>query len=113
MKNTITTHILNTSTGKPAAGVPVRLEIQTLNTWQLVAQETTDNDGRITDFLNNGALVAGIYRLIFDTREYFAATGQQTFFPQVTIEFEISSTQQHYHVPLLLSPYGYSVYRGS
>lgn len=112
----ITTHILDTALGRPAAGVRVRLE-QVHSTADdapatLVAEGTTDADGRVRD-LGPDQVEAGTYRLRFDTQSYFAATGQQGFFPEVALTFLLADPTQHYHVPLLLSPFAYSTYRGS
>ena len=111
----ITTHILDTSSGVPAAGIPVVLERKTHSSgWQTVAEGITDIDGRIKDLLPAAeAFLPGHYRLIFDTSAYFAMRNIECFFPQVTIGFVVKDALQHYHVPLLLSPFGYSTYRGS
>jgi 5-hydroxyisourate hydrolase len=110
----ITTHILDTSCGRPAAGVPVTLEVEAAGGWILLGKGTTNADGRISDLLpDDTAIEAGVYRLIFDTSTYFAGNNVQAFYPQVTVVFKIEKTNQHYHVPLLLSPFGYSTYRGS
>jgi 5-hydroxyisourate hydrolase len=111
--NAITTHVLDTSTGRPAAGVPVTLEKQAAGGWQIAGRGVTDQDGRITHLLAGSQLAAGTYRLTFDTGAYFSAMKQQAFYPQVQVMFTVSDASQHYHVPLLLSPYGYSTYRGS
>lgn len=111
----ITTHVLDTSRGRPADGVRVRLELETADgSWKHIGKGTTDGDGRARDLLPDGfALHGGVYRLIFDTEAYFAAQQIEGFYPEVTIVFTIRDPQQHYHVPLLLSPFGYSTYRGS
>ena len=110
----ITTHVLDTARGRPAAGVPVTLEMEAAGGWTLLGKGTTNADGRISELLpNEAAIEAGVYRLIFDTGRYFASNSVQTFYPQVIVVFEIENTDQHYHVPLLLSPFGYSTYRGS
>ena len=110
----ITTHVLDTSRGRPAAGVPVTLEVEAAGGWKLLGKGTTNSDGRITDLTSKETqLTAGVYRLIFDTGRYFAGQQSNTFYPQVTIVFRIEDPAQHYHVPLLLSPFGYSTYRGS
>lgn len=101
----ITTHVLDTALGKPAAGVPVAL----FASGELLAEGTTDADGRVTE-LGPAALEAGGYTLVFDTAAYFAA--RVSFYPRVIIDFAITGSE-HYHVPLLLSPFGYSTYRGS
>ncbi|HEU5044712.1 MAG TPA: hydroxyisourate hydrolase [Nocardioidaceae bacterium] len=104
----ITTHVLDTTQGCPAHDVPVRLERE----GQVLAEATTDTDGRVRD-LGPQEVPAGTYRLVFDTASYFESIGRQGFFPEVTITFTITDPAQHHHVPLLLSPYGYSTYRGS
>lgn len=111
----ITTHILDTSLGSPATGIPVVLERKTHSSgWQKVAEGITDLDGRIKDLLpTSEAFLPGHYRLMFDTSAYFALRSIESFFPQVTIGFVVKDALQHYHVPLLLSPFGYSTYRGS
>ena len=111
----ITTHVLDTARGCPAAGVGVTLEqIDATEQWQIVGRGTTDGDGRLRTLLAETAEPApGVYRLIFDTRAYFDAHGVPTFFPHVAVTFEIMEGRAHHHVPLLLSPFGYSTYRGS
>ncbi|GAB2784155.1 hydroxyisourate hydrolase [Amycolatopsis magusensis] len=101
----VTTHVLDTATGRPAAGIEVELSDGTTT----VAKGRTDDDGRIRD-LGPETLPAGIYRLTFDTGAYF---GPDAFFPEVTLTFRISDPGAHHHVPLLLSPFAYSTYRGS
>lgn len=114
MKSPITTHILDTTLGKPASGVPVLLEYLQDDDWQHLANSETDDDGRISNLLDaDKAIEAGIYRITFDTASYFQAAARKTFYPYVSIVFEINQTDQHYHVPLLLNPFGYSTYRGS
>lgn len=108
----ITTHILNTSLGKPAQGVSIILEQKKVE-WIKIAEGITNADGRISDLLSKEKVLdAGIYRLVFDTASYFKKQNVKTFYPQVLIEFEITDAS-HYHVPLLLNPFGYSTYRGS
>jgi 5-hydroxyisourate hydrolase len=111
----ITTHVLDTARGQPAAGVPVALaHCIRANEWRSVGRGETDADGRLRTLVPNGvALAPGIYRLVFDTRRYFETLGIRAFYPYVSIVFETAATETHYHVPLLLSPYGYSTYRGS
>ncbi|PYS70434.1 MAG: hydroxyisourate hydrolase [Acidobacteria bacterium] len=110
----ITTHVLDTARGRPGAGLPVTLEVEAAGGWKLVGKGTTNADGRISDLVpNETAIEAGVYRLIFDTARYFANNNVDAFYPQVTIVFKIENPAQHYHVPLLLSPFGYSTYRGS
>ena len=111
----ITTHILDVSRGRPARGVPVVLEIQAGgNGWQTIGRGETDADGRLRSLLPDDAqLKAGTYRLAFDTGAYFVAQQTEAFYPEVKIVFVVKDGAQHCHVPLLLSPFGYSTYRGS
>jgi 5-hydroxyisourate hydrolase len=111
----ITTHILDTTTGLPGAGIPVVLERKTHTSgWQAIAEGITDIDGRLKDLLSpTEAFLPGHYRLIFDTGAYFAMRSIECFFPLITVGFVVKDPVQHYHVPLLLSPFGYSTYRGS
>jgi 5-hydroxyisourate hydrolase len=104
----ISTHVLDTSNGNPAAGIGVLLEKKSGVDWSTVANEKTNADGRIV-FGNSPE--AGTYRLTFQTAEYYVK--KECFFPYVPVTFTITDTKRKYHVPLLLSPYGYSTYRGS
>jgi 5-hydroxyisourate hydrolase len=109
----ITTHVLDTSEGVPAAGVAVTLEFRQINEWTAIGRGTTDANGRVTT-LTHGPLAAGAYRLTFDTRAYHRERGiADPFFPEVKVTFKVADAAAHYHVPLLLSPFGYSTYRGS
>jgi len=108
----ITTHVLDTARGCPAAGVPVILERAVDSRWQPVGRGTTDADGRARDLLLS-APAAGRYRLTFDTNAYFRGVGEAGFYPEVSVTFVVDHGDDHYHVPLLLSPFGYSTYRGS
>ena len=112
MKSPITTHILDTSLGRPAAGVRVVLDRLGGEGGQEVGTGTTDADGRVMDFFFS-ALEVGVYRLTFHVGEYAKSTGRPTFYPEVPVVFEVLATDQHYHVPLLLNPFGYATYRGS
>ena len=110
----ITTHVLDTARGRPAGGVPVLLEFQAEEGWREIGRAETDADGRARHLLPAGFVLSpGIYRLTFDVETYFRAEGMEGFYPQAAIVFHVRETDQHYHVPLLLSPYGYSTYRGS
>lgn len=110
----ITTHVLDTSIGRPANGVEIRLELQSGEIWKRVGAGTTDNDGRLRTLIDTGSpLAAGIYRLTFDTAAYFMGRSVESFYPRVVVEFVIRDAASHYHVPLLISPFGYSTYRGS
>jgi 5-hydroxyisourate hydrolase len=110
----ITTHVLDTSAGKPGVGIAVKLEVRRNDRWVTLAERQTDGDGRARDLMADGSrLDAGTYRITFATGAYFAARGVSAFFPEATVVFEVKDAAQHYHVPLLLSPFGYSTYRGS
>jgi len=110
----ITTHILDLARGRPAAGVAVTLDYRSVLGWQVLGQSITDADGRIKSLLPaEFGLEVGAYRLTFRTLDYFAATGVESFYPEITILFLVADAAAHYHVPLLLSPFGYSTYRGS
>lgn len=110
----ITTHILDTTRGRPASGVRVVLEQASGDGFREVGAGMTDADGRLKTLMPAGSeLQAGKYRLTFHTEGYFAAQGVDGFYPEVSITFLVREPKQHYHVPLLLNPYGYSTYRGS
>lgn len=108
----ITSHVLDTSRGAPAANIKVELELKDGEQWQAVGGGTTNDDGRVPDLMTGG-LAAGHYRINFLVADYFAAMNQSSFYPVVRIEFSVEDPAQHYHVPLLLNPFGYSTYRGS
>jgi 5-hydroxyisourate hydrolase len=105
----VTTHVLDATAGRPASGVAVTLANLS---GEPIATGVTDDDGRVGE-LGPDRLEPGNYRIDFGTGDYFAGLGQQTFYPQVSICFSTTADQGHYHVPLLLSPYAYSTYRGS
>jgi len=107
----VTTHVLDAAFGTPAVGVGVTLDRQTPDGWSEVGGGATDADGRIAA-LGADRLAPGVYRLVFATGDYFDATRRPAFYPEVQIAFRLSGTE-HYHVPLLLSPFAYSTYRGS
>lgn len=107
----VTTHVLDTGNGRPAAGVAVVLFQHDGGSWHRLAASATDEDGRAKD-LGPGQLSPGRYKLNFATGDYYAAAGTATFFPEVDLVFEVTGGE-HYHVPLLLSPFAYSTYRGS
>lgn len=125
----ITTHVLDTARGKPAAGVPIELELWRGEKWQPLGRGATDDDGRLRTLTPAGPVEPGTYRIRFDTAAYFSASGAAPgaassatqggkpgadyFFPLVEIQFVVADGAAHYHVPLLLSPFGYSTYRGS
>ncbi len=109
----VSTHILDTTFGKPAAGVPVALEKKSEGVWEKAGGGMTDQDGRIRDLVPEGKLEAAIYRITFDTTAYYNLQAMECFYPEVSVVFQIRDIESHYHVPLLVSPYGYSTYRGS
>jgi 5-hydroxyisourate hydrolase len=104
--------VLDSTAGQPAAGVAVRLEHVADGKPSPVAEGVTDSDGRVRDLGPDG-LPPGTYRVVFDTGAYFARSGQRAFYPEVVISFLVGSVHGHYHVPLVLSPFAYSTYRGS
>jgi len=110
----ITTHVLDTAQGKPGKGISVVLEQMVGDDWEEIALGKTDSNGRNMDLLpEDFKLKKGLYRISFGTGDYFKETGQTGFYPLVDVLFHVQDPTQHYHVPLLLSPYGYSTYRGS
>lgn len=111
----ITTHVLDLKSGLPARAVAVRLEIHRGERgWTSLGDRATDDDGRVKDFIALGTRIdAGIYRLTFRTGDYFRKQGEPAFHPEVVVSFEITDASRHHHVPLLLSPFGYTTYRGS
>ena len=108
----ISTHILDTSRGRPAQGVAVTLEQQAGSSWSELARGTTDNDGRVKPLLAE-IPSEGTFRISFEVAPYFQKLGGDAFFPRVQIEFHVKAKGEHYHVPLLLNPFGYSTYRGT
>jgi 5-hydroxyisourate hydrolase len=109
---TLSTHVLDATTGRPAGGVPVRLERRGPDGWSAADAGQTDADGRLR--LGSGrGLEPGVYRITFGSGAYFEARGTASFYPEVTVTFEMTADGGHYHVPLLLSPFAYSTYRGS
>ena len=110
----ITTHILDTARGCPAKGVAVTLAKLENDVPTIIATGVTDADGRISNLMQDGlVLKGGNYLMRFETGDYFTALGEPVFYPRVDVLFTITEDGQHYHIPLLLSPFGYSTYRGS
>jgi 5-hydroxyisourate hydrolase len=110
----ITTHVLDTSIGRPAANVRIKLERRDGNAWLQIGGGATDADGRLKTLIPDGVRPQAVeHRLTFSVADYFAARGVAAFFPSVEITFSITAPHEHHHVPLLLSPFGYSTYRGS
>lgn len=110
----ITTHVLDTALGRPAADVPIFLEQKRADdTWTIIGRGKTDGDGRLRDLMKDTPLTPGNYRITFETGAYFRASDTEAFYPEVSVVFAVRDSSTHYHVPLLLSPYGFSTYRGS
>jgi len=109
----ITTHVLDTARGVPASGLEVILELRHLSDWSAIGRATTDAHGRVHAF-SEGPVASGTYRMTFDIGTYHRALGMLSpFFPEVKVVFSVRDVDEHYHIPLLLSPYGYSTYRGT
>jgi 5-hydroxyisourate hydrolase len=109
----ITTHVLDTSRGKPAAGMRVALHRKSGEHWKLIGESSADANGRCNTLMGDGPAETGTYRLIFHTAAYFEAQQIETFYSEIPVIFEVRDPSAHYHVPLLISPFGYSTYRGS
>jgi 5-hydroxyisourate hydrolase len=110
----ITTHVLDTARGGPASGMTVILEVRHASEWSPVARSTTDTDGRAATLTENHTMMPGTYRLTFDTGTYLRDQGiAHPFFPEVTVTFQVLDAAERFHVPLLLSPFAFSTYRGS
>lgn len=111
----ITTHVLDTAYGEPGRGIGVVLSrLASAGSWETVGEGTTDADGRLRSLVSAETAVApGVYRLVFDTASYFARRGVPALYPEIIVVFETAPGQAHYHVPLLLSPFGYTTYRGT
>jgi len=114
MAGGISTHVLDTARGRPAAGVRVSLERrEESGTWTAWGEGATDGNGRLAGLAGTRALVAGVFRLRFEIGAYFAAQGIESFHPRVEVAFEIRRPEESHHVPLLVSPFGYTTYRGT
>ena len=113
MKSPITTHALDTRLGRPASGLSISLSKLIDGAWVELASGITNSDGRITDLLKPGSLIPGVYQMRFDTGSYHSALEVTGFYPEALITFEVVNVDEHYHIPLLVSPFGYSTYRGS
>ncbi|OJU78917.1 MAG: hydroxyisourate hydrolase [Acinetobacter sp. 39-4] len=113
-QNPLSVHVLNLENGLPSAGVKVILEKQENSQWKELNQSTTNQQGRITAlYPEDAALQKGIYKVTFKTGEWFRKNKQSSFFPEVPVIFSVDGNLEHYHIPLLISPYGYSTYRGN
>lgn len=113
-QNPLSVHVLDQQSGQPGAGIQVTLEQRKGTEWMQLASGVTNEQGRVPALYPEGkAMAAGDYRIVFRTGEHFARKGQPTFFPRIPVEFTVDAPAQHYHIPLLLSPFGYSTYRGN
>ena len=109
----LSTHVLDLASGRPAAGVAVTLEVRAPEgDWRQIAHGRSDADGRVGELADDG-LVAGTHRLTFEIGDYFSSQGIASFHPEAAVTFHVADPGEHYHVPLLVSPYGYTTYRGS
>jgi 5-hydroxyisourate hydrolase len=109
----VSTHVLDTASGRPAVGIPVTLSHREEGgAWSVLGSGVTDADGRVRE-LSQGGLAAGVYRLVFDTGQYFEAHGTRAFYPEVSVVFTLPDYGTQLHVPLLLSPFGYATYKGT
>jgi 5-hydroxyisourate hydrolase len=108
----LSSHVLDGTRGVPARGVTIRWERERDGEWQHVADAVTGDDGRVTDW-GGTPTTEGVHRLVFGSGDYFAQAGHKTFYPEVVVVFEVTDPDAHHHVPLLLSPFAYSTYRGS
>jgi len=109
----ITTHVLDTSRGRPAVGFEVGLQFKSGDAWTTLGTARTDGNGRCSGLLGGKALEAGTYRLLFNARDYYKELHVETFYSEISIVFEVAHPETHYHVPLLINPFGYTTYRGS
>jgi 5-hydroxyisourate hydrolase len=109
----ITTHVLDTSRGRPAVGFQVGLQLKSGDTWKTLGAGLTDANGRCAGLLGETALEKGTYRLLFNAGDYYRELHLDTLYSEISIVFEVSNPETHYHVPLLINPFGYSTYRGS
>lgn len=112
-KSPLTTHVLDTSTGAPAAGLRLELWSIELGSETPLFAGRCGSDGRVSGLISNGEWARGVYRLRFFSGEYFEEKGVESFYPHCDVTFQVSDTESHYHVPLILSPFGFSTYRGS
>jgi len=112
--NPLSVHVLDLQSGQPTAGIEVTLEQRVGEGWRQLASGVTNAQGRIPAlYPENKPMAAADYRIVFKTGEHYARKGQASFFPRIPVEFTVNAPTQHYHIPLLLSPFGYSTYRGN
>jgi 5-hydroxyisourate hydrolase len=113
MSSPLTSHVLDTARGRPAAGMELHIERLDRDGWNPVAQGTTNDDGRVPDLFTAATFTKGTYRATFATGDWLRANDLPVFYPEATVVFVVGDPTEHYHIPLLISPYGYSTYRGS
>ncbi|CAL8120890.1 unnamed protein product [Orchesella dallaii] len=111
--NPLTSHVLDTAIGRPAVGVPVTLSKYENGQWLNISNKLTNSDGRVGNMISSEEFSSSRYKLTFETLSYYERRGEKTFYPYIEVTFEIESPEEHYHVPILLSAYGFSTYRGS
>ena len=111
--STITTHVLDTSRGRSADGIRIELQRKSGENWKTVGEGRTDANGRCNNLMGDGQPEAGTYRLVFHAGAYYQTLHTETFYSEIPVIFEVREPNAHYHVPLLISPFGYSTYRGS
>jgi 5-hydroxyisourate hydrolase len=109
----LTTHVLDTALGRPAEGITIVLSSLEGESFKEIGRGTTNSDGRVKEIMGERELATGTYKMTFHTKDYLAKTNRQGFYPYVDVVFEVTRPDQHHHIPLLLSPFGYSTYRGS
>ncbi len=111
----VSVHVLDTQSGTPGVGIKVHFDKKnTDGKWMKLTQQTTNSNGRIDSLLSpTSKLESGVYQVVFETTNFFAKKHQDTFFTDIPVEFKVTNPDQHYHIPLLLSPFGYSTYRGN
>jgi 5-hydroxyisourate hydrolase len=111
--STISTHVLDTARGTPASGVAIELLRRNDGGWDQLCSARTNVEGRVQDLCPQDGVPPGVYKLFFDVADYYGSQGVSTFYPEAAIVFTLLKPEEHYHVPLVLSPFGYSTYRGT
>ncbi|CAL8131868.1 unnamed protein product [Orchesella dallaii] len=112
-ENPLTSHVLDTAIGRPAVGVPVTLSKYENDQWRNISKQLTNSDGRVGNMISSEEFSSSRYKLTFETLSYYDSRGEKTFYPYIEVIFEIETPEEHFHVPILLSAYRFSTYRGS